>query len=328
MRREMAAAEVGDDVYRDDPTVNRLEEHVAGILDKDEAMYVPTGTMSNQVAIRVHTQPGDVVITAVDAHIGNHELGGPAHHSGVTLTTAETVLGTFTPDALRATVPKPHPSLPSHLFEPHTLVCIENTHNAAGGTVWDLDLLTAVSSEASDLGLKRHMDGARLWNASAASGVDEATFADRVDTVSVCFSKGLGAPVGSALVGPSDFIAEARRFKQMFGGGFRQAGVIAAGAQYALDNNRDRLADDHSNARAFAEAIADARGARVDLEAVQTNIVFFEVSDPGSVVDAALGEGVAMLADGDLVRAVFHMDVSAADTAKAIDIVATIIDRQ
>jgi threonine aldolase len=328
MRQAMASAEVGDDVYRDDPTVNRLEEELAGILGKDDAMYVPTGTMSNQVALRVHTEPGDVVITAVDAHIGNHELGGPAHHSGVTLKTAETKHGAFTADALRSVVPRPHPSLPSHLFEPHPLVCFENTHNAAGGTVWDLDILRDVSTAATDLGLQRHMDGARLWNASAASGVDVAAYATLVDTVSVCFSKGLGAPVGSALAGPSDFISEARRFKHMFGGGFRQAGMIAAGAQYALDNNRDRLVDDHENARAFAEAIANTSEGSIDLDAVHTNIVFFNTENPESVVDSAHAQGVAMLVDDGQIRAVFHLDVSVADTTKAIDIVTALIDRQ
>ena len=294
------------------------------MLGKEAGLFVASGTQGNLVSVLAQAQRGDEIIVGDMCHIFNSEAGGVSVLGSVVMYPVKTDRhGVIAADLIHAAV-KPR----DYHKPPTKLLCIENTHNAAGGTAWDLDLLSAVSSEASDLGLKRHMDGARLWNASAASGVDEATFADRVDTVSVCFSKGLGAPVGSALVGPSDFIAEARRFKQMFGGGFRQAGVIAAGAQYALDNNRDRLADDHSNARAFAEAIADAKGARVDLEAVQTNIVFFEVSDPGSVVDAALGEGVAMLADGNLVRAVFHMDVSAADTAKAIDIVATIIDRQ
>lgn len=328
MRQAMASAEVGDDVYRDDPTVNRLEEELAAILGKDDAMYVPTGTMSNQIALRVHTQPGDVVITAVDAHIGNHELGGPAHHSGVTLKTAESKHGAFSADALRSVLPRPHPSLPSHLLEPHPLVCFENTHNAAGGTIWDLDVLEDVSAAASDIGLQRHMDGARLWNASAATGIDVATYAALVDTVSVCFSKGLGAPVGSALAGPSDFISEARRFKHLFGGGFRQAGIIAAGAQYAMDNNRGRLVDDHTNARAFAEAIANTSGGNVDLDAVHTNIVFFDTGNAEAIADKARAEGVAMLVDDGQIRAVFHLDVSAADTSKAIDIVTTLIDRQ
>ncbi len=327
MRDAIANAVVGDDVYHDDPTVNQLEEHVAEILGKDEAMYVPTGTMSNQVALRVHTQPGDVVVTAVGAHIGSHELGGPAHNSGVTLREVGGPGGTFTGDEVRAVVPGPHPSLPAHLFEPVTLVCVENTHNAAGGTVWELDLLAGVAATASDLGLGLHMDGARLWNASAASGVDVASYAALVDTVSVCFSKGLGAPIGSALVGPSDFLAEARRFKQMFGGGFRQAGLIAAGAQYALDNNRERLVEDHDNAAAFARAIASTTHASVDLSNVHTNIVYFGVDDPAAVAAAALAEGVAMLAEGEQIRAVFHLDVSAEDTAKAIDIVAGIINR-
>jgi threonine aldolase len=328
MRRAMLDAVVGDDVYHDDPTVNELEARVAALLGKDDAMYVPTGTMSNQVAVRCHTEPGDVVVLESSAHIGSHEMGGPAHHSGVTLKRLPGVHGTFTADQLAAAVPEPHPSLPSHLYEPHTLVCLENTHNEAGGTIWDLDQMREVTSVAASLGMASHLDGARLWNAAAATGIEVADYAAGFDTVSVCFSKGLGAPIGSALVGDEAFISRARRFKQMFGGGFRQAGIIAAGALHALDHHRDRLVEDHANARAFAGAIAQTRLADVDLDAVHTNIVYFDVADPARVVDEALDEGVAMLVLGPTrVRAVFHLDVTPGDTTKAAEIVATIIDR-
>lgn len=327
MRRAMAEAVVGDDVYHDDPTVNELEELVADLLGKDEAMYVPTGTMSNQVALRMHTQPGDTVVIEEDAHIGNHEMGGAAHHSGVTLHRIPGFQGTFTGDQLRKAVPEQHPSLPSYLYDPVTLVCLENTHNEAGGTVWDLGAMAEVAEAAEDLGLARHLDGARLWNASAASGVSLADYASHMDTVSVCFSKGLGAPVGSALVGPFDFISEARRFKQMFGGGMRQSGIIAAGALFAVTHNRDRLADDHAHARRFAEAIAETSAATVDLDSVHTNIVYFDVENPGMVVDECLARGVAMLKLSQTrIRAVFHLDVSEADTQEAIDIVTRVID--
>ncbi|KAA3638908.1 MAG: low specificity L-threonine aldolase, partial [Armatimonadetes bacterium] len=323
MRQAMANALVGDDVYHDDPTVNALEEHVAALLGKEAAMYVPTGTMSNQVAIRVHTQPGDSVVIEALGHVGNHELGGPAHHSGVTLNRIQGTLGTFTADQLIAAVPVPHPAMPSHLYDPHTLVCLENTHNLAGGTVWPIDQMRSVTEAAAELGMVRHLDGARIWNATAASGVGLDAYAALFDTVSVCFSKGLGAPVGSALCGPADTIAEARRFKQMFGGGFRQAGIIAAAALYALNNHRERLVDDQVNARTFAEGVAEIPGVTVNLDAVQTNIVNFGVADPGPVVDACLADGLAILVNGPHeIRAVFSMEADAADAKKAIAIVA------
>jgi len=230
MRKVIAEAEVGDDVYHDDPVVLALEEHVAGLLGKDDAMYVPTGTMSNQVALRVHTDPGDVVLAAQGAHINGHELGAPAVLSGIRIEELPAPRGAFTPDQVRDAIPVPPPSMPASLFEPTTLVAAENTHNEAGGTLWPLDLLTSVTAAARQLGLAAHLDGARLWNASVATGVSERAYADGFDTVSVCFSKGLGAPMGSALVGRQNLIDRARRFKQMFGGGFRQAGLMAAGA--------------------------------------------------------------------------------------------------
>ncbi|MEN8239597.1 MAG: GntG family PLP-dependent aldolase [Actinomycetota bacterium] len=329
MRQAIAGARVGDDVYHDDPTVNALEAMVAGLLGKETAMFVPSGTMSNQIAVRMHTQPGDSIVLEASAHIGSHEMGGAAHHSGVTLGRIEGALGVFTPDDVLATVPVQHPSLPAYLYDPHTLLCVENTHNEAGGTIWSVEESQAVTSTARDLGMATHLDGARLWNASAATGTDIEHFAAPFDTVSVCFSKGLGAPVGSALVGDADFIADARRFKQMFGGGMRQSGLIAAGAIYALENNRERLADDHANARSFAEAVADVDGITVDLDAVQTNIVYLSVDDPGTVVDACLADGVAMLTLGaTVIRAVFHLDVTAADASKAAATVRDVVTRE
>ena len=327
MRELMAHAEVGDDVYHDDPTVNRLEEAVAAVLGKDDAMYVPTGTMANEIAVRMHTSPGDVVVLERAAHIAAHELGGPALLSGVTLKGIPGEHGTFTGDQLRSAVPVPHPSLPSYLYEPHTLVCLENTHNLAGGAVWSLEAIADVVETASELGLAAHLDGARLWNASAATGVDVDDYAAPFDSVSVCFSKGLGAPVGSALAGDADFIAEARRFKHLFGGGMRQAGIVAAGALYALEHHRDRLAEDHLHARRFAEALAGTSGARVDLASVQSNMVYFDVEDPARVVDECADAGVAMLVLGEhTIRAVFHLDISSDDTTRAIDIVIRIVE--
>jgi len=322
MRKVIADADVGDDVYHDDPTVNKLERTVATLLGTDDAVFVPTGTMSNQIALRVHTQPGDTVVLHRDAHIVRHELGGAAHNSGVTLAGIGGNHGTFTSEELRAAVPEPHPALPSHLFDPVTLLCVENTHNDSGGTVWDTTQMSDVLATASNLGLATHLDGARLWNAAAATGTEPAVLAEGFDTINVCFSKGLGAPVGSALAGSSETIEQARRFKQIFGGGFRQAGLLAAGALYALEHNRSRLVEDHAKAWLFAEAINDLDTVDVDLSSVQTNIVYFTVPDAGRFVDACLTSGVSMLAlEPTLVRAVFHLDVSMADAQSAVQIV-------
>jgi threonine aldolase len=244
----------------------------------------------------------------------------------VTLQRINGTLGTFTVEQLVAELPVEHPALPSHLLDPYTLVCMENTHNAAGGTVWPIDQLRTVTDRAAEIGLARYLDGARLWNASVATDIDMADYAACVDTVSVCFSKGLGAPVGSALAGPSDLMFQARRLKHLFGGGMRQAGMIAAGALYALDHNRERLADDHANAETFANGVVEIDGVTVDLDAVHTNIVYFDVSDPGAVVDASLEAGVTMLVTGpSQVRAVFCLEVDASDTSKAVDVVASAV---
>ena len=322
MRRAIADAEVGDDVYHDDPTVIALERTVSGLLGKEDAVFVPTGTMSNQIALRTHTEPGDTVVVHEEAHIVRHELGCAAHNSGVTLSTLSGTFGTFTGDQLKSAVPVPHAALPSHLYDPVTLVCLENTHNDSGGTVWDLGLMRDVLETAGQLGLKTHLDGARLWNATAATGIDLAEFSDGFDTVNVCFSKGLGAPVGSALAGSAATIERARRFKQVFGGGFRQAGIVAAGALYALANHRERLVEDHINARAFARSINEAEAITVDLESVQTNLVYFETENANELVDVCLAEGVSMLALGPTtIRAVFHLDVSADDAQRAAEVV-------
>lgn len=324
MRRAIAAAEVGDDVYHDDPTVLELEAHVAGLLGKDDAMYVPTGTMSNQVALRTHTQPGDVVLAAEQAHIHIHEMGAPYALSGVTLRFLPTVGGTFTGEAVAAAIPEIPKSMPAALFQPVRLVCAENTHNAAGGTVWAKEQLADVAETAHDLGLATHMDGARLWNAAVATGVPEADLAAGYDTVSVCFSKGLGAPMGSALVGRRAIIDDARRFKQMFGGGFRQAGMMAAGALYAVRHHRERLADDHANAARLAAGLAEIPGVAVDTAAVTTNMVYFDVTE---VPAARFAERCA---DADLlllptgqrrIRAVTNLHVTGDDVDRALAIV-------
>lgn len=325
MRAAMANAEVGDDVFGDDPTVNALEHRVAELLGKDDAVYVPSGTMANQVALRSQTTPGDRVAMEAAAHIRGHESGAPAALSGVTIAPIPGHLGVFTAEQLLETAPPPPKDLPPGLHDPVTLVTVENTHNEAGGTIWPLPGIEAVVAAARDLGIATHLDGARLWNATAATGIPETTYAGGFDSVGVCFSKGLGAPVGSAVAGSAEVVHRARRFKKMYGGGFRQAGIIAAGALHAIEQHRERLVDDHANARRFAEAVAETK-AEVDLDSVQTNIVFFSVSDPESVVDRSGADGVAIRVEGPgRIRAVFHLDVSEEQTGRAIEVVSKAI---
>jgi threonine aldolase len=323
MREAMAHAPVGDDVYHEDPTVRELETRTARILGKEDAVYVPSGTMSNQIALRTHTEPGDMAIMDASAHMVINEGGGAAALSGVTVARLAGRAGIFEPADVEAVLDVPHRFNPPNHSPRARIVCVENTHNSGGGTIWPLETLAAVADTARRNGLALHMDGARLWHAAAASGVAERTFAEAFDTVSVCFSKGLGAPVGSALAGSRALITRARRFKQMYGGGFRQAGILAAGALYALEHQRDRLSEDVTHARVFAEALAAMDGVDVDLATVQSNIVRFEVTamSAGDFADRCHERGVHMLPGGHRgVRAVMHVGVERThvDTALAV----------
>lgn len=328
MREAIACAEVGDDVYHDDPTVLALERRVADLLGKEDAMFTPTGTMANQTALRVHTRPGDVVVAARAAHIDSHELGAANALAGLTVTQLGGQAGTFTGDALRDAVPVVPSSMPSALFQPVTLVAAENTHNASGGSVWPIGRLRSVGEVAAELGIASHLDGARLWNATASSGVSEREYAETFDTVSVCFSKGLGAPIGSALAGRRNLIETARRFKQMYGGGFRQAGMMAAGALHALEHHRRRLTNDHTNAKALAVGLAELDGIDVDASQVATNMVYFTVTAmPADVfADRWLEAGVSALPTAEhVIRAVTHLQVSKDDIDVAVEAAATIL---
>ena len=322
MRAAMAAAEVGDDVFGDDPTVIALEKRTAAILGKEAAVYMPSGTMTNQVAIRAHTEPGDEILCHAEAHCYYYEAGAPAALSGVMCRLLPGARGIFTAQDVRDHL------RPGNLhFPPTRLVCVENTHNRGGGSIWPIGQIAAVEAVAREAGLKTHLDGARLWNASAATGIAERDYARYFDSVSVCFSKGLGAPVGSALAGGAEYIARARRFRKMFGGGMRQAGIIAAGALYALEHHRDRLAEDHANAKRLAEGIARLPGIEVNAAEVETNIVFFRVTCmPAPECVARLKEaGVLTNATGpDTVRAVTSLEVTADDIPKAVDIMAKV----
>ncbi|MBT8487621.1 MAG: aminotransferase class I/II-fold pyridoxal phosphate-dependent enzyme [Gemmatimonadetes bacterium] len=324
MRDAMARAPVGDDVYGDDPTVNELEARTAEILGKDDAVFVPTGTMANQIALRTHTEPGDLVLVHRSAHIVINEVGGGAAISGVSMHGFDSVDGTFTSGEIEEALGRPHPFNPDTLGSPATLMCVENTHNAGGGTVWPLAQIQDVCSTARDRGLRCHLDGARLWHASAASGVAEKDFGESFDTVYVCFSKGLGAPVGSALVGSREIVRRARRFKQQFGGGWRQAGVVAAAALYALEHHRDNLIRDVHEAKRFATEIAGIEGVRVDPDSVASNIVRFRVvGDAGDVATRLHEAGVHMLPNGAHgLRAVIHRDVTDGDVTRAAEVLA------
>ncbi len=324
MRQAIADAPVGDDVYHDDPSVLALEEMVSELLGKEDAIYMPTGTMSNQVAIRAHTESGDVVLAAASAHVNTNELGAANALAGVTIRELDSTRGTFTAEEVRRAVPEPPAGMPGALFQPVTLLAAENTHNGAGGAIWPIEDLHAVAATAGELGLATHLDGARLWNASAATGIAESEYAHDFDTVSVCFSKGLGAPVGSALVGDRAVIDRARRFKQMYGGGFRQAGMMAAGAAYAITNHRQRLTEDHDNAKRVAAGIADAAGLDVDLETIVTNMVYFRVTEKSAAEFATTcrASGVNLLPTGsNTIRIVFHLGVTVPDATKALEII-------
>ena len=308
MRKAIAEAEVGDDVHHEDPSVLYLEEKTATILGKEASVFMPSGTMTNQVGLRTHTQPGDEVILEAQAHIYYYEGGGPAALSGASCRLIPGDHGVFTADQLVKSLRKPD------VHHPITrLVCLENTHNRGGGRIYPLKEMRKIGAFCREHDLALHLDGARLWNASVALGKPEAELVSDFDSVSVCFSKGLGAPVGSALAGSKAFIQRARHFRKMFGGGMRQAGIIAAGALYALENHRERLAEDHANARLLAEGLSRVEGIEVDLNSVQTNIIVFQTpgTSAAALSEALEKEGVGMLDFGpEALRAVANLMVS------------------
>lgn len=327
MRAAMADAEVGDDVFVEDPTVHRLQERVAQVLGKEAALFVPSGTMSNQIAVKVHTQPGDELLIDVHAHIYLYEAGGPAQLSGVTCRTIEGPSGILD---LRQLEDKIRPD--NEHYVRTRLVCLENTHNRGGGTVFPLEKIKAISRWAKQNQLAMHLDGARLWNAVAATGISAQEWSSHFDSVSVCFSKGLGAPVGSALVGSKSFIARARRIRKLFGGGMRQVGIIAAGALYALEHHRERLEEDHRHAKQLAQVMADIPGVRLTPPRVETNLIWFEVEKSlgtAAEVAAALKQaGILVHASGSqLLRACTHLDVSASQVGQAGEILRRVLRR-
>jgi threonine aldolase len=321
MRRAMAEAEVGDEQQRRDPTVTRLCEEVAGRLGQEAAVFLPSGTMCNAVAVATHTRPGDAIVMDRQGHVARAETAGAAVISGVMFDYVDGERGIFSAEQLEAAMP------PGNIYRPGvSLVCLEQTHNFGGGTVWPLDSWEAVVDRAHQRGARVHVDGARLYNAVVASGVDAATWAAGVDSVWIDFTKGLGAPIGAVLAGSADFIEAAWYWKHRLGGAMRQAGIAAAGCLYALEHHIDRLADDHDHARRLAEGLR-ARGLEVD--EVATNMCWIHPASvgmtPSELATALAGHGVRVSEVGDRVRAVTHLDVSADDIGTALEAAAAVV---
>jgi threonine aldolase len=326
MRAAMAAAPVGDDVYGEDPTINALEKRVADLLGHQAGLFCASGSLANLLGVRLLVEPGEEVICDAQAHIARAELGAHAAVHGLTMRTYPSVRGRVDVDEIAAIIA---PDAGPHLVSTKA-VAVENTHNFGGGTIQDIDQLTAVAGLCRERGLSFHLDGARLWNAHVATGVALAEYGRLFDTVSVSFSKGLGAPVGSMLVSSTERIALARVWRKRLGGGMRQAGILAAGAAYALDHHLSRLADDHAAARAFAEAVAERAPASVDVGSVETNIVVLGTGELSATTVAAAAEesGVRVSALGPrMIRAVAHLDVTTAECATAGAVVGSLLGR-
>ncbi|CAN5790708.1 low-specificity L-threonine aldolase [soil metagenome] len=317
MRRAMLEAPVGDDVFGEDPTVNRLEDYVADLLGKEAALYAPSGTMTNQIGVHTGTNRGEEVLLHEGAHIFVYEAGAPAMLSSLQLRTLPGENGVLDPETVRSSV------RPDDVHFPRSrLLCLENTHNTSGGKVFPLEDFAAVAATAKDLGLKVHLDGARLFNAQAATGTPASEWCVHADTVSVCSSKGLGAPVGSLLAGDEETIMEARRARKAFGGGMRQAGIIAAASLYAFENHVDRLAEDHAQARDLASGLREAGYKVHDPE---TNLVLVAVDDPSEFLQALAREGVlATPGKPGYVRLCTHLDVGHKEIEKAVEAAARI----
>lgn len=325
MRRAIAEAVCGDDMVGEDPTVNALEARMADLLGKEAAVFACSGTQSNQMAVWSHCRPGDELLIEEIGHIANYEAGGPAVLSGVSCRKIPGVRGMLTAELLEAAM-RP----PNQHFSPTRLICLENSTNIGGGATYSLHDLQEIRNWAREKGIPIHIDGARLFNACVARGYRVREVAEQCDSVSICFSKGLGCPMGSVLVGSKELITRARRARKVFGGALRQAGIPAAACLYALDHNIDRLADDHANARLFAERIAEIPGVILDPKLVETNLVFFEI-DPavatGAQVSQAMGtRGVKLYATGpQRLRACFHLDVNRDGTLRAVDVLKEVL---
>jgi threonine aldolase len=321
MREAIASAEVGDEQKREDPTVNRLEQRAAELLGQEEAVYLPTATMANEIALRLHSEPGDELLAEEHSHVLIAELGGPAAFAGLLSRPLVGEDGRIGADQIRAAA-----RLYDDFHTPKTrIVSIENTHNSSGGRVWPLEELDAVVDCCRELGLRLHLDGARLFNAAVALGVPAARISGRADTVTICLSKGLGCPLGALSAGSAELMLRARRLKHMFGGAMRQAGIVAAAGVYALEHNIDRLAEDHARAKWLAEGLA-AAGLPVDPDETETNFVQIDLEPLGLSQPEALerahqaGVGISATVRPNRLRAVTHLDVGDDDIEQAIEI--------
>jgi len=325
MKQAMFAAEVGDDVWGEDPTVNALQEKVAFLLNKEAALFVASGTMGNQLSIKAHTQPGEEVILEASSHTMNFEGGGGAVLSGVQFFPIPGNRGIFDADQVEAAI-----RIDDVHFPVSRLIVIENTHNRGGGSIFPLEKIHRIRDLASRHGLRMHMDGARLWNACVATGISPAQYAAPFDSVSVCLSKGLGCPVGSLVVGSKDFIKRVHRFRKMVGGGMRQVGFLAAAGIYALDHHIDRLAEDHRKAQKLAIGLSTLKTITINPQEVETNILFFDVAPTGrsaaEVAAACKKKGVLLHPTGKTrIRCVTHLDISWADVDRALEVIAEVL---
>ena len=327
MRRAMAEAEVGDDVFGDDPTVISLQEYASSLLGKEAGLFVPTGSMGNQVALGALARPGDEVVCEAGAHFLHFEGGSVAAHLGLMMRPLPGEAGVITADQVAAVI-----RAGSEHFPKSAVVAIENTHNAAGGRIFPLDEARAIAKVARERNVKVHLDGARIFNAEAATGISAAEWADCADTISFCFSMGLGAPVGSMVCGPRDVLKESHRLRKRLGGGMRQVGVLAAAARVGLETGRERLAEDHEHARILARGLAELHEDSVDVAGVETNMVFLNLVPFGKrgpeVAEALRAEGVLTVGIAEAsIRLVTHRDVSRADIDAALKAFRTVLLR-
>ena len=320
MRKAMASAIVGDDVFEDDPTVVKLEEMTADIVGKKKALFVPSGTMGNEICIKVLTKPGDEIIVEEGSHIYNNEVGAAAALAGIQLHLIRGNKGVFTAEQVEDEIRVPdvhHPNV--------TVIAVENTHTQSGGTVFPLSEIKKIKKLADKHKIKMHLDGARLWNACIAKNISPQEYAASFDSLSVCLSKGLGAPIGSVVAGEEDFIFEARRVRKRLGGGMRQVGILAAAGIYALKNNYKRLKEDHENAKFLAQRLSEIDGLEIDMETVQTNLVVIDIRNSGLSVPEAVErlkeKKVLVVPFGKtLIRAVTHLDVNRKDLEMGVEV--------
>ncbi|MBR9975753.1 MAG: aminotransferase class I/II-fold pyridoxal phosphate-dependent enzyme [Bacteroidetes bacterium] len=326
MKRAMMLAPLGDDVYGEDPSVNLLQDQMAALFGKEAGLFVPTGVMSNQLAIKAWTQPGDEVIVEKESHIFNYETAAPSMMSAVQLHPVAGTLGVFHPGDVTSAV-RPD----AYYYPRSTLVCIENTHNRMGGTLYPVEAMRDLRTACHAHGMGLHLDGARIWNAHIASGTPLRDYGETVDSISICFSKGLGAPVGSMLLGTQMLITKAHKYRKIFGGGMRQAGMLAAAALHAVEHHLSLLAEDHARARSFAEALSGMQSFGIDRARVQSNMVLLDFAGgPMRATEAQRrlhAEGVEIgMGTGDSLRAVFHLDLDTDAVERAIEVCRTVLD--